>query len=143
MPQEYSKVHLAQLVSAIWSKYLSLQGGDVETQRQLLEKEKEIFQREKEIQELKVLLQNEKAKDGKNKLYDEFRRISDSGKLNAFITAREDALGSGPFSPENIPQTAEAVAFGFIEPFPKNAGLMQISERGKEFFKWLLLENNQ
>jgi hypothetical protein len=143
MPQEYGKVHLGQLVSAIWSKYLSLQGGDVETQRQLLEKEKEIFQREKEIQELKITLQNEKAKDSKNKLYDEFKRILDSGKLNQFITAKDDALGNGVFSPENIPQVAEAVAFGFLEPFSKNAGMMQISERGKEFFKWLLLENDQ
>lgn len=142
MPQEYSKVHLGQLVSAIWSKYLSLQGGDVETQRQLLEKEQEIFQREKEIQELKLMLQNEKAKDGKNKLYDEFRKILDSGKLDKFITAKDKALGNGPFDSGNIPQVAEAEAFGFIEPFPKNAGYMQISERGKEFFKWFLLENN-
>jgi hypothetical protein len=48
MPTNYTKLQLGQLISAIWSKYLSLQGGDVATQRKLLEKDKEIFQKEKE-----------------------------------------------------------------------------------------------
>ena len=47
MPETYSKIQLGQLISAIWSKYLTLQGGDVEIQRQLLKKDREIFQKEK------------------------------------------------------------------------------------------------
>ena len=45
MPPNYDKTQLGQLVSAIWSKYLSLQGGDIETQRQILAKDKEIFKK--------------------------------------------------------------------------------------------------
>ena len=63
MPQNYDKVQLGQLISAIWSKYLSLQGGDVETQRQLLAKDKELFQRDKEIQELKTALEKAQTND--------------------------------------------------------------------------------
>jgi hypothetical protein len=33
MPENYNKTQLGQLISAVWSKYLSLQGGDIETQR--------------------------------------------------------------------------------------------------------------
>ena len=135
MPQEYAKTHLGQLISAIWSKYLALQGGDIEIQRQLLEKEKEIFQKEKEIQELKVMLQNEKAKDNKNKTHDEFRKIWASGKLDKFIEMKEKTLGNPIVEPHNVPQAAEAMAFGFIEAFPQNAGYVKISEKGKEFFK--------
>ena len=63
MPKNYNKAQLGQLISAIWSKYLSLQGGDVETQRQLLAKEKEIFQKEKEISVLKTKVHELKSKD--------------------------------------------------------------------------------
>jgi hypothetical protein len=51
MPAGYSSVQLGQLISAIWSKYLSLQGGDVATQRQLLEKDREIFRKEQQLAE--------------------------------------------------------------------------------------------
>jgi hypothetical protein len=63
MPTNYSKIQLGQLVSAIWSKYHSLQGGDVETQRQLLAKEKQIFKLEKETQDLKSQLTEIKSKN--------------------------------------------------------------------------------
>jgi hypothetical protein len=43
MPENYSKIHLGQLIITISSKCLSLQGEDVATQRKLLEKDKEIF----------------------------------------------------------------------------------------------------
>jgi hypothetical protein len=143
MPQEYDKTQLGQLISAIWSKYLALQGGDVETQRQLLEKEKEIFQKEKEIQDLKISLQNEKAKDNKNKLIDEFKMILVSGKLDKFIKSKDAMLESTFLNSENIPQQAEAVAFGFLEFNPKSPAYLCITQKGKDFFKWLLLENNQ
>ena len=60
MPTDYTKTQFGQLVSAIWSKYLSLQGGDIEIQRQLLAKDKEIFQKDKEIQSLKETLKAHK-----------------------------------------------------------------------------------
>ncbi|MGC1377120.1 MAG: toll/interleukin-1 receptor domain-containing protein [Anaerolineales bacterium] len=144
MPQEYDKTQLGQLISAIWSKYLALQGGDVETQRQLLGKEKEIFQKEKEIQELKIMLQNEKSKDSKNKLFDEFKMILASGKLDKFIELKDLVLGNAYLSrDDDLPQLAEAVAFGLLEFNPATDNYLQISEKGKDFFKWILLENNQ
>ncbi|NTV19398.1 MAG: toll/interleukin-1 receptor domain-containing protein [Bacteroidales bacterium] len=87
MPTDYTKIQLCQLVSAIWSKYLSLQGGDVETQRQLLAKEKEIFQKEKEISELKSKLAEIKLRDPNLGKVEGFQKYVASGKLNHFIRA--------------------------------------------------------
>lgn len=56
MPTNYEKIELGQLISAIWSKYMSLQGPDIETQRQLLSKEKDLFEKDKEISKLKIKL---------------------------------------------------------------------------------------
>jgi hypothetical protein len=141
MPQEYDKRHLGQLISAIWSKYLALQGGDTETQRQLLEKEKEIFQKEKEIQELKTTLQNEKSKSDKNKFDDEFEKFLSSGKIQNFIASKSFLLEKVVISPSDIPQLAEAVAFGLVENLPNDRTYVHLSDKGKAFFKWLLLEN--
>jgi len=67
MPTDYDKIQLGQLISAIWSKYLSLQGGDVATQRQLLEKDKEYF-KETNDSRSKYKISNiaSKSKDNKN-----------------------------------------------------------------------------
>ena len=40
IPSKYEPMDLSKLISAIWSKYLDLQGGDIETQKQLLAKDK-------------------------------------------------------------------------------------------------------
>jgi len=94
MPTAYDKLHLGQLVSAIWSKYLSLQGGDVETQRQLLAKDKELFQKEKEILDLKSKLNEAKAKNSNSTQLDEFEKIKNSKKIDAFIEQSSKILYS-------------------------------------------------
>ncbi|WP_428239509.1 toll/interleukin-1 receptor domain-containing protein [Gynuella sp.] len=137
MPTGYTKIQLGQLVSAIWSKYLSLQGGDVETQRQLLSKEKEIFQKEKEIQ---VLKQKLLSKSGNND-DSEFEQIISSGKLNEFIKHKSRIL-TGPYIKAETPGVMEARAFGILEPNPRNPSLYFLSAKGVNFFKWLLLNEN-
>lgn len=140
MPYNYDKIHLGKLISAIWSKYLSLQGGDVETQRQLLSKEKEIFQYEKEIQSLKMQLEDIKSKNSKIKQTDEYKQFLDSGKISDFIKTREQILIGGWIERDGIKNLSEAVAFGLVEDNPKANDYIRITEKGKEFFKWYFIE---
>lgn len=138
MPTNYSKVDLGKLISAIWSKYLSLQGGDIEVQRQLLVKDKEIFQKEKEIQELKLQLNEIKTHNSQNSLYEEFDKYVQSGKISSFISRKEVIL-SNRAGVELVPDFAAAVAFGLAEK-KQDGNSALITEKGKEFFKWYLLE---
>ena len=114
MPKDYNQIQLGQLISAIWSKYLSLQGGDVETQRQLLAKEKEIFQREKEIATLRENLENEKSKDPKRSQNENFSKYLASGKLDNFIAQRGKVLVEGSFEPSEVHGCDTAKAFGLL-----------------------------
>lgn len=139
MPADYGKTHLGQLISAIWSKYFSLEGGDVETQRQLLEKEKEIFQKEKEIQELK-------SKNSKIALDDEFASYLNSGKLDKFIQISHNngLFAWAHVSLADINNMREAVAFGLIEVGEsyKDFGVT-LTEKGKDFFNWYYLNHDE
>lgn len=137
MPTDYTKIQLGQLVSAIWSKYLSLQGGDVETQRQLLAKEKEIFQKDKEIQELKQRLHSKSANNDDS----EFEQMIRSGKLDVFIKYKSEIL-TAPYIEAETPGVMEARAFGILDPHPKNSSIFVLSAKGVNFFKWLLLNEN-
>ena len=139
MPESYDKVQLGQLVSAIWSKYLSLQGGDVETQRQLLSKDKEIFQKEREISDLASKLKTVKENNPKVNQVSEFEAILKSGKLVQFIQQRDHILTDTLVSPEDLRGASEARAFGLVEPSKKNEYLLTISQKGREFFQWYLL----
>lgn len=138
MPVDYTKIQLGQLISAIWSKYLSLQGGDIETQRQLLAKDKEIFQKEKEISNLKDDLKNIKSKNSKISNEEEFQEILDSEQLDEFIE-NKDVILRGGWLDRDIENLSEAVVFGLVEDHPKNNTYIRITEKGKEFFKWLLM----
>lgn len=140
MPTNYNKIQLGQLISAIWSKYLSLQGGDVETQRQFLAKDKEIFQKEKDNQALIIQLRDAKSKNSKTQLIDEFTQFVESGKIDEFINNKDDALKQGTTRRENIKNLSAAVAFGLMEDYQSNTNYVNITEKGKEFFKWLLIE---
>jgi hypothetical protein len=135
MPKDYSKTELGQLVSAIWSKYLDLQGGDVETQKQLLSKDKEIFQKEKEIEELKQKL----LASASNVSASEFEEILNSGKIDAFIKNKKDVLAGQNGITRDISGIAEARAFGFVVPEQNSLLYFNLTEKGVEFFKWLLL----
>jgi len=138
MPENYTKLQLGQLISAIWSKYLSLQGGDIETQRQLLAKDKEIFKKEKEIQVLEKTLDRQKSQNPINVQNTEFEEIIASGKLNDFIEGRNEIL-KAPYLTPDIPGIITARAFSFIEPHPKNTKIFVITDKGIRFFQWYLL----
>ncbi len=143
MPENYSKIQLGQLVSAIWSKYLSLQGGDVATQRQLLEKDKEIFQKDKDIQILKNQLEENKSNNNSNNHHEEFELLYDSKILNGFISSQKIILGGGLIEAKRMNNVSEAMAMGFIEPHSQNPEFIVITEKGKEFFKWIILNKKK
>lgn len=138
MPKDYSKLHLGQLVSAIWGKYFSTQGGSIETEKKLLNKDKELFQKEKEIQEYKLKLEEISSKNSKSTLYDEFESFVNSGTIDNFIKKRDLFLGRD-LQPSSIPDFSNAVAFGLMDESKVYTGYFKISEKGKEFFKWYVL----
>ena len=133
MPKDYTKVDLGQLISAIWSKHLSLQGGDIETQRQLLAKDKEIFQKDKDIQDLKQNLQNEKSKVKSTPLNLEYQAIYDTGKVKHFIEMRETLLTKYDVVASSVANVAYALSFDFLQKTGQNVSL---TKRGKDFIKW-------
>jgi len=139
MPVGYSTIQLGQLVSAIWSKYLSLQGGDVEVQRQLLHKDREIFQKEQEIQAAKQEIDRLKKLHRTSNFDDEFLAIKKSGKVNNFIAHQSQILSLAFPEMTEIPDSPAARAFGFLEPMPQNLSRVRITDKGRDFFKWLLL----
>ncbi|MBV5282716.1 MAG: toll/interleukin-1 receptor domain-containing protein [Paludibacter sp.] len=139
MPVDYSRTQLGQLVSAIWSKYFSFQGGSIETQKQLLTKDKELFRKDKEIQELQMLLKEASSKNSNSSLYNEFEKFIGSGRINDFIKEKNKYLGLDTIEFNETPNFSDAVAFGLIESSKKHTGYYSISEKGKEFFKWHIL----
>lgn len=140
MPKDYEKIQLGQLISAIWSKHLSLQGGDVETQRQLLAKEKEIFQKDKEVSDLKIKLENEKSKDPKNDQLDEFKKYLESGKLSNFIAQSRKILTEGSYNPSEVSGSDFAKAFGLLN---QKGYHVELNDKGRAFFEWLILQGNE
>lgn len=139
MPTGYSSVQLGQLISAIWSKYLSLQGGDVATQRQLLEKDREIFRKEQQLVELRQEIDQLRSKNPASKQNEEFQEILESGAINQFISNRKEILGNTYVEFPQLPNSSEARAFGLIEPWERNPRIASLTERGRAFFQWLLL----
>lgn len=136
MPKGYGKTELGQLVSAIWSKYLSLQGGDVETQKQLLSKDKELFQKDKIINDLTQKINEEKNKNKSNNLDDEFEVLYKSEKIIQFINDKDKFLHYSHVDGKDVPNLSEARAFGLIEV---KGGYFGLSQKGQDFFKWYLL----
>lgn len=138
MPKAYTKIQLGQLITAIWSKYLSLQGGDVEIQKQLLAKEKEIFQREKEVADLKLKLQEANSSSNENKQEKQFEAYLKSGKINQFITQKDTFLIQGYENKIRVSDGPSATAFGLIKIDDAYAVL---SDKGREFFQWYILRD--
>jgi len=139
MPKDYDRIKLGQLISAIWSKYLSLQGGDVETQRQLLSKEKELFQKDKEISDLKTDILNIKSKNPQNAQEEQFAKYLESGKLKQFILSQHTILTEDMFDPNKIHGSEIAKAFGLLK---QSGAWFQLTEKGRTFFEWLILQGN-
>ncbi|MDH5667215.1 MAG: toll/interleukin-1 receptor domain-containing protein [Nitrospira sp.] len=140
MPLEYGKIELGKLVSAIWSKYLSLQGGDIETQKQLLAKERAIFQSEKAIQKLEGTIRELKNKTSENRQNEEFEKISNSGAVNSFIERRSELLKGMSIRGGSEDTFDGPLALGFIKPI---ANGMVITEKGRDFLAWLLLTGEE
>ena len=136
MPTDYSRKQLGQLISAIWSKYLSLQGGDVEIQKQLLGKDRELFQKEVEIQELHTKIKQLREKDENSMLFDEYEALVESGKINNFLNDTR-ILKESSIDPENVRDSSTARAFGLVAP--DKTGWFEITEKGKDLFKWYIL----
>ncbi|WP_217541714.1 toll/interleukin-1 receptor domain-containing protein [Vibrio metschnikovii] len=136
MPENYSKVQLGQLVSAIWSKYLSLQGGDIETQKQLLSKDKELFQKEREIDYFKKQIEELKNTSSNSKSITEFESYYNSGKIDDFIHHKSVILQKDASYPSHIPNADAAIAFGLLSG---SGARYVVSEKGKKFFEWCLL----
>lgn len=139
MPVGYDKLQLGQLLSAIWSKYLSLQGGDVATQRQLLQRDREIFQKEQELSELRQKYEALKITKGSGGGKEDFEQALASGALARFIEQRDEILTNPFIEFRYIGDAAAARAFGFIEVSSKNMNIAAVTDRGREFFKWLVL----
>lgn len=139
MPVNYTSRHLGQLISAIWSKYLSLQGGDVATQRQILEKDREILRKEQQILELHSEVEKLKGAKRENTMDEEFQAYLESGLIDTFIRSREVILTTSFLEFGHIPNSSEARAFGLIAPIDKQSIYVEVTEKGKEFFKWILL----
>lgn len=137
MPENYDKIQLGQLISAIWSKYLTLQGGDIETQRQLLVKDKELFQKDKEIQRLKQINENLKSKSSDINANSEFKKLLESGTLEEMIKDKTSLLTKSFIKPNSINEYADAISFGLIKD--ASGGDVSITELGKLFFKWYTL----
>ncbi len=143
MPSGYSSVQLGQLISAIWSKYLSLQGGDVATQRQLLEKDREIFRKEQQLAEARQEIEQLRSKNPASKQDEEFQAILASGSVNSFISRQKEILANPFLEFRVIPNSSEARAFGLIEPWSQNPEMISLTERGRLFFQWLLLHASE
>ena len=139
MPETYSKIQLGQLISAIWSKYLTLQGGDVEIQRQLLKRDREIFQKEKEVDALKAKLSQVLTNNPKLSQENDFLRYVDSGKIEDFIKRKKEILTEATFDPESFAGSDTAKAFGLVEHNQNTGAYVQLTEKGIDFFEWYLL----
>lgn len=136
MPQEYSKIELGQLISAIWSKYLSLRGEDVETQRKLLASERKIFQRDKEIQELKDKLKNVNSNIDSQSL--EFEKFFKTQKLNDFINKKDHLLQQIGLPEGQLDNLSDLISMGLIRK-SSNSKYYLNNPLGKDFFKWYIL----
>ena len=142
MPKDYSGTQLGQLISAIWSKYLSLQGGDIATQRQILEKDREIFQKEQTIQQLQQKLDEYKSSQHYGGyLVDDFEKMLASDKINDFISSSDALLTGSYLEFSRFPQASAARSFGLITPNQKNPEFIELTDEGREFFKWYLLRD--
>ena len=139
MPENYSQVQLGQLISAIWSKYMSLQGGDIENQRQLLAKDKEIFQQSKDIQELQLKIAAMTTESQKSNPHAEFEAFKRSGKIDGFMKLKAELLSGSIISNDHINNLIDEIAFGLLEPNPNFN--IKITDKGRAFFKWYILQD--
>ncbi len=141
MPSDYTKIQLGQLITAIWSKYFSLQGGDIETQKQLLAKDKEIFQKDKKILDLENQVASLINNSANLKVVEEFKQFVSSKKIDKFLLSKDIFLRNSSISGGNEFDLSAAVAFGLLELSSRNYA--SLTDKGKDFFKWYIINNEQ
>lgn len=141
MPVNYTKIQFGQLVSAIWSKYLSLQNGNIETQKQLLAKDKELFQKDKNIAKLEKQLDEIKAKKSNNIQFQEFEEFNLSGKIDNLIKQGDRLLSRGLIKKVDVENLSHAITFGLLEFASGNVQFVKFTQKGKDFFKWLAIHS--
>lgn len=141
MPEDYSKIQFGQLLSAIWSKYLTLQGGDVEIQRQLLAKDKEIFKMEKDIQILKQKLNDIKLKNNDNNIYSEFESIVKSGTIKEVIDKKDIILSKIHHQVSSLKCLPAARAIGIVQ-LNSSSSHYSLTPKGIDFLKWYLMKEH-
>lgn len=137
MPLDYDKIQLGQLISAIWSKYFSLQGGDVETKRQLLTKDQEIFQKDKELFDLKRNLETEQVEE--DTMSNEFGFIMKKIDLTVFLEHKTKLLAGFSISVETA-GVANLIAVGFLGEADSNG--VYLTDYGHKFLKWHVLNHS-
>ncbi|MBU1298324.1 MAG: toll/interleukin-1 receptor domain-containing protein [Proteobacteria bacterium] len=135
MPNNYTAIQLAQLVSAIWSKYLSLQSGDLEAQKIILDKDRELFEKDKNIQGLNEQVKFLQSNQSKQEI--DFERIYQSGKADVLIKQRNSILPATFFKKDLLAGDTSSIAFGFVEN--DGAGDLRATELGRGFLKWVIL----
>ena len=110
------------------------------TQRQILEKDREIFQKEQSIQQLQQKIEEYKSSQSYGGFQaSDFEKMLASGKIDDFISSREALLTESYLEFSTFPQASVARSFGLIEPNPKNPQIIELTDEGREFFKWYLL----
>jgi len=77
-----------------------------------------------------------KPKSSESASEKEFRAFLDSEKLDSFIKHKDEFLKDGWFSHDEIEGFENAMAFGLVQHQGTGA---KLSSKGKEFFKWLIL----
>jgi hypothetical protein len=138
MPLNYSKLHLGQLISAIWSKYFSLKGDDIETQKKILSKDREIFKHEMENESLKRQIEELKSSRPEIQQNEEFLDYYDSGITEPILKRRIELLGNDYISVEQQNDYHDNITLELIQPLPNANHLVKLTKKGKEYFKWIL-----
>jgi hypothetical protein len=90
---------------------------------------------------LKTKLQDEKSKSTSKNEQQEFRRMLDSGKIQAFISERNKYLNVQYLNRDGVREVVNAIAFGLVEN--KNNTLVQLTDKGREFLMWYIIEGDK
>ncbi len=87
-------------------------------------------------------MEQTKSTHKKTPNFEEFKMLLDSGTLKDFIDSKDIILGGGWIEPHQLKSVSEAMAMGLVQDHPKSPDYITITEKGKEFFKWLILNNS-
>ncbi|MEQ8582019.1 MAG: hypothetical protein RIC30_03960 [Marinoscillum sp.] len=98
---------------------------------------------EKVLEPAKELVQRERKKATKSTDNEEFEQLSKSGKINSFIKTGFRLLEEELILKRDLGNVPEAQAFGLIESAPNNIKVARLTSKGKDFFRWLILNEKK